>query len=166
VPGHSAVPVSSKASDQGLFPMTETVIASRAIGGRRYQIDTDPARLDIEGIHHFLAKCSHWARDVPLETVRRAIAHSMTFGLYCETSQIGFARLVTDQATFAYLADVFVIAEERNIGLGQWLIETILGSSGVAGFTPLAAGDKERQEPLSALRFCRIIPGPLIPGAV
>jgi hypothetical protein len=106
--------------------MTETVIASRVIGGRCYQIDTDPARLDIERIHHFLAKCSHWARDIPRETMRRAIAHSMTFGLYCDASQIGFARLVTDQATFAYLADVFVIVEERNVGLGQWLIETIL----------------------------------------
>ena len=84
--------------------MTETVISSRLIGGRRYQIDTDPARLEIDRIHHFLAKCSHWARDIPLETVRRAIAHSTTFGLYCDRPQIGFARLVTDQATFAYLA--------------------------------------------------------------
>jgi GNAT superfamily N-acetyltransferase len=106
--------------------MTETVIASRVVGGRRYQIDTDPTRLDIPLIHHFLARCSHWARDIPLDTLRRAIAHSLTFGLYRGGAQIGFARLVTDQATFAYLADVFVLPEERNTGLGQWLIESIL----------------------------------------
>jgi GNAT superfamily N-acetyltransferase len=113
--------------------MTETVIASRMIGGGCYQIDTDPTRLDIALIHHFLAKCSHWARDVPLDTLRRAIAHSMVFGLYRDGTQVGFARIVTDQATFAYLADVFVVAEERNAGLGQWLIETILAYPSLHG---------------------------------
>jgi GNAT superfamily N-acetyltransferase len=106
--------------------MTETVIAGRVVGGRRYQIDTDPSRLDIALIHHFLAKCSHWARDIPLDTLRRAIAHSSVFGLYRDGTQVGFARIVTDRATFAYLADVFIVAEERNAGLGRWLIETIL----------------------------------------
>ena len=106
--------------------MTKTVIASRIFSGRSYQIDTDPDRLDIALIHQFLAKCSHWARDIPLETLHRAIAHSLCFGLYRDGGQIGFARIVTDQATFAYLADVFIVAEERNAGLGQWLIETIL----------------------------------------
>jgi GNAT superfamily N-acetyltransferase len=106
--------------------MTESVVASRMIGGRCYQIDADPSRLDIALIHHFLAKCSHWARGVPLDVLRRAIAHSLAFGLYRDGAQIGFARVVTDQATFAYLADVFVVAEERNAGLGQWLVEAIL----------------------------------------
>jgi GNAT superfamily N-acetyltransferase len=106
--------------------MTETIVASRVMCGRLYQIDTDPSRLDIALIHHFLAECSHWARDIPLATLRRAIAHSLCFGLYRDGAQVGFARIVTDQATFAYLADVFVVAEERNAGLGQWLIEAIL----------------------------------------
>ena len=106
--------------------MTESLAASRMIGGRHYQIDTDPSRLDVALIHHFLAKCSHWARGIPLHTLRRAIAHSLVFGLYRDGAQIGFARVVTDQATFAYLADVLVVEEERNAGLGQWLIETIL----------------------------------------
>jgi GNAT superfamily N-acetyltransferase len=106
--------------------MTETVIASRVVGGRRYQIDTDPTRLDVALIHHFLAECSHWARGIPLDTLRRAIAHSIVFGVYRGGTQVGFARIVTDEASFAYLADVFVVAEERNAGLGQWLIETIL----------------------------------------
>jgi hypothetical protein len=106
--------------------MTETLVASRMISGGCYQIDTDPDLLDIPLIHHFLARCSHWARDIPLDVLRRAIAHSLPFGLYRDNLQVGFARVVTDQATFAYLTDVFVIAEERNAGLGQWLIQTIL----------------------------------------
>ncbi len=113
--------------------MTETIVASRVIRGRLYQIDTDQSRLDIALIHHFLAKCSHWARDIPLDTLRRAIAHSMVFGLYRDGAQIGFARIVTDEATFAYLADVFVVAEERNVGLGQWLIEAILAHPPLQG---------------------------------
>ena len=113
--------------------MTESLAASRMIGGRHYQIDTDLSRLDIALIHHFLAKCSHWARDIPLDVLRRAIAHSLAFGLYRDGAQIGFARVVTDQATFAYLADVFVVAEERNAGLGQWLIETILAHPPLQG---------------------------------
>jgi N-acetylglutamate synthase-like GNAT family acetyltransferase len=106
--------------------MTESVVASRVVAGRCYQIDRDPGRLDIPLIHHFLAKCSHWARGIPLGVLRRAIAHSIVYGLYCDGAQIGFARLVTDRATFAYLADVFVILEERNAGLGRWLIKAIL----------------------------------------
>jgi GNAT superfamily N-acetyltransferase len=113
--------------------MTESIIASRRICGRLYQIDTDPSRLDIALVHHFLAECSHWARNIPLDTLRRAIAHSMAFGLYRDAAQIGFARIVTDQATFAYLADVFVVAEERNAGLGQWLIEAILAHPPLQG---------------------------------
>ena len=65
--------------------------------------------------------------------VERAIAHSLCFGLYRDGAQIGFARVVTDEATFAYLADVFVVAEERNAGLGQWLVETILAHPPLQG---------------------------------
>jgi GNAT superfamily N-acetyltransferase len=150
----------------GAIPMTETVIASRIIGGRRFEIDTDPTRLDIALIHHFLAKCSHWARDILLDTLRRAVAHSLVFGIYREGTQVGFARIVTDQATFAYLADVFVVAEERNAGLGQWLIETILAHPPLTGPSPLAAGNQECQKSLFALRFCRIISRRLVSGAV
>jgi GNAT superfamily N-acetyltransferase len=106
--------------------MSDTIIASRLIGDRHYQIDTDNSRLDLDVIHDFLANCSHWAQGVPRPVLQRAIAHSLAFGLYRDGVQIGFARLVTDHATFAYLADVFVVAEERGAGLGQWLVETIL----------------------------------------
>jgi GNAT superfamily N-acetyltransferase len=106
--------------------MTESVVARRECGGHVYEIDTDKSRLDFALIHHFLSHCSHWARGIPRDVLFRAIKHSLAFGLYRDRVQIGFARVVTDEATFAYLADVFVVAEERNAGLGQWLIETIL----------------------------------------
>ena len=113
--------------------MNRGVVARRIAGGVHYEIDTDKDRLDIALIHHFLADCSHWARGVPREVVSRSIANSLAFGLYRGGEQIGFARVVTDQATFAYLADVFVIAEARGQGLGQWLVETILGHQPLQG---------------------------------
>ncbi len=106
--------------------MTQSVIARRVAGGSSYEIDTDKDRLDIGLIHDFLGRCSHWARGIPRDVLERAIAHSLCFGLYCDGKQIGFARIVTDEATFAYVSDVFVIGEHRNAGLGQFLVETIL----------------------------------------
>jgi len=113
--------------------MTQSVIARRTIGGASYEIDTAKDRLDLGRVHHFLGECSRWARGIPLATLRRAIEHSLCFGLYRDGEQIGFARVVTDEATFAYLADVFVVAEARNAGLGQWLVETIQGCEPLQG---------------------------------
>jgi GNAT superfamily N-acetyltransferase len=113
--------------------MNESVVASKSADGACYQIDTDKGRLDIGAIHRFLSQSSHWARGIPLAVVERAIEHSLAFGLYRDGAQIGFARVVTDCATFAYLADVFVVAEERNAGLGQWPVETILAYPPLAG---------------------------------
>ena len=106
--------------------MTVSVIARRAAGGIIYEIDTAKDRLDIARVHHFLADCAHWARCIPLTTLRRAIGSSLCFGLYRDGEQIGFARVISDEATFAYVADVFVIDDARNQGLGQWLVEAIL----------------------------------------
>lgn len=113
--------------------MVDTVIACRIAGGHRYEIDTDPGRLDLGFIHDFLANCSRWARGIPRATLERAVAHSRCFGLYRDRVQIGFARVVTDEATFAYLADVFVVAGQRNEGLGQWLVEAILAHKPLQG---------------------------------
>jgi GNAT superfamily N-acetyltransferase len=113
--------------------VTKSLIASRVMRGCCYEIDTDKTRLDIALIHDFLANCSHWARGMPLSLLQRGIANSLCFGLYRDGAQIGFARVVTDLATFAYLADVFVVAGERNAGLGEWLIETILAHPPLQG---------------------------------
>ncbi len=91
-----------------------------------YEIATDPARLDSSLIHAFLSEHAYWSIGVPRTVVDRAIEHSLCFGLYHTGRQLGFARVVTDRATFAYLADVFVLPEARGRGLSKWLIDTIL----------------------------------------
>jgi GNAT superfamily N-acetyltransferase len=88
-------------------------------------ISTDPARLEIAMIHAYLSGSAYWAMGRPLEVVRRSIENSLSFGVYRESVQIGFARVVTDYATFAWLADVFVLPEFRGQGIGKWLIGVI-----------------------------------------
>jgi len=88
------------------------------------EIDTDKARLDFALIHDFLAR-SHWASGIPAEVLRRAVDNSLCFGVYRGGAQIGFARVVTDHATFAYLTDVFVLEPYRNEGIGRQLIAAI-----------------------------------------
>jgi GNAT superfamily N-acetyltransferase len=123
-------------------------------------VSTDPARLDLSVIHGFLSK-SYWAEGIAVERVARSIAGSLPFGVYDGNTQVGLARVITDRATFAYLADVFIVESYRGRGLSKWLLECILthpelqglrrfllatrdahGLYRKAGFTPL--GDPER----------------------
>jgi N-acetylglutamate synthase-like GNAT family acetyltransferase len=98
-----------------------------------YTISTDPARLDLEVIHDFLANRSYWAKGIPRPLVKKAIEHSLCFGLYHQGRQIGFARVLTDYARFAYLMDVFVLEEFRGKGLGKWLMECVFGHPELQG---------------------------------
>jgi GNAT superfamily N-acetyltransferase len=95
-------------------------------------ISDDAARLDLAVVHDYLSR-SYWAEGIPLETVRRSIANSLSFGIYRGTRQVGFARVVTDRATFAYLADVFVLDAERGRGLARWLMEVIMEHTELQG---------------------------------
>ncbi len=97
-----------------------------------YLISTDKSRLDIQVIHDFLTH-AYWSEGVPIEIVRRAIEHSLTFGMYHNEQQVGLARVVTDTATFAYLADVFILAPFRGQGLGVWLMEVVMAHPDVQG---------------------------------
>ena len=90
-----------------------------------YEITCDKARLDIDVIQRFLAQ-SYWSPGIPRTTVERAIANSLCFAIFHENKQIGFARVVTDKATFAYLADVFVLPEHRGKGLSKRLMTEII----------------------------------------
>ena len=89
-----------------------------------FKISTDPKRLDRERIHEFL-KSSYWAPGISREVVDRSIEGAMCFGVYEGDEQVGFARVITDQATFAYLADVFVLESHRGRGLSVWMMEAI-----------------------------------------
>lgn len=97
-----------------------------------FTISTDPARLDRALIHEFLT-ASYWAKGIPRETVDRSIEGALCFGLYENGRQVGFARVITDSATFAYLADVFVLESHRGRGLAAWLMETILAHPDLQG---------------------------------
>jgi GNAT superfamily N-acetyltransferase len=90
-----------------------------------FEISTDPARIDLSAVHGFLTN-SYWAKGIPLETVRRSLQHSICFGVYKGKQQAGFARVITDRATFGYLADVFVLDEFRGNGLSRWLMQCIV----------------------------------------
>ena len=98
-----------------------------------YLISTDNSRLDLTLIHNFL-RTSYWAAGIPLEVVRRSIEHSLSFGLYKEDQQIGYARVITDYATFAYLGDVFILEPFRGQGLSKWLMEVVVTHPELQGF--------------------------------
>lgn len=97
-----------------------------------YEISTDPARLDLDVIHGFLSN-SYWAKNIPRELVERSIRHSLCFGIYRDAEQVGFARVISDFATFAYLADVFVLPDHRGKGVSKQLMETILDHRDLQG---------------------------------
>jgi GNAT superfamily N-acetyltransferase len=105
----------------------------------RFTISTDPTRLDLPYIHSFLSTKSYWSEGIPLETVKTSIDNSICFGLFGagdgqEIKQIGFARVITDKATFGYLADVFIDETHRGQGLSKWMIEIILSHPELQGF--------------------------------
>ena len=87
-------------------------------------VTTDPARLDIETVHRFLAG-SYWAEGIPREVVERSIRHSICFGAFDGDRQVGFARVISDRATFAYVADVFVLPSHRGRSIGKRLMACI-----------------------------------------
>ena len=97
-----------------------------------YLISTDPAQFDLDAIHAYLVR-AYWCEGIPRETMERAIANSLCFALLRGTAQIGFARVVTDSATYAYLCDVYVLEEYRDKGLGKWLMECVMGHPALQG---------------------------------
>jgi GNAT superfamily N-acetyltransferase len=132
-----------------------------------YTISTERAHLDIDRIHAFLTR-SYWAAGIPRAVVVKSLEHSLCFSLLCNEMQVGFARVVSDFATFAYLADVFVEEAHQGRGLSKWLMEVIVGHPDLQGlrrfllatrdahglyaqygFTPLAAPQRwmERHDP-------------------
>lgn len=97
-----------------------------------YTISTDKERINVPFVHAFLTQ-SYWAKGIPEETVSRSIEGSLCFGVYHGNQQVGFARVITDGATFAYLADVFIVETFRGRGLSSWLMEYILSHPGLQG---------------------------------
>src|SRR5713226_2035662 len=91
----------------------------------KFTVSTDRRRLDLDVIHGYLKDC-YWAQGIPRAVLARSIKNSLCFGLYTRGKQVGFARVIGDYATYAYLGDVFVLDSFRGQGLGKWLMECIL----------------------------------------
>lgn len=91
-----------------------------------FLISTDKSLLQTDVVHGYLSGESYWAEHIPLDIVEKSIENSLCFGIYESGRQVGFARVITDMATFAYLADVFVLQDRRGLGLSKWLMEVVL----------------------------------------
>lgn len=94
-----------------------------------YLFSNDKLKLQVNVIHNYLANESYWAKNIPLATVKKAIKGSLCFAVYDNTVQIGFCRIITDNATFAYLADVFILETYRGKGLGKQFMQFVLNYS-------------------------------------
>ncbi|MEP7361417.1 MAG: GNAT family N-acetyltransferase [Chloroflexota bacterium] len=98
-----------------------------------FEVSTDPARVDLAVTHGFLTSDAHWSEAVPMEIVERAIANSIVFGAYKGAAQVGFLRVVSDRATFAWIGDVFVLPDHRGQGLSKFLMECAIGHPELQG---------------------------------
>ncbi len=91
-----------------------------------YLLTTDVERFQFDVVHRYLSEVAYWSPGVSREKVERAARHSLAFGLFREEAQIGYARMITDTATFAYLADVFLLPGHQGAGLGKWMMECVM----------------------------------------
>jgi GNAT superfamily N-acetyltransferase len=96
-------------------------------------ISTDKSKLDVDSIHHFLSTQAYWALNIPKDRVQRSIENSLCFGVYENENQIGFARVISDLSTIAYLGDVYILEGYRGKGLSKWLIETVVNHPDLQG---------------------------------
>ena len=111
----------------------------------RFLISTDKSKLDLDVIHEFLSRESYWAAGIPRETVARSIENSLCFGVYDNARQIGFARVITDFATYAYVADVFILEPYRERGLGKELMSSIMSHPKLQGLRRWSLGTRDAQ---------------------
>jgi GNAT superfamily N-acetyltransferase len=120
------------------------------------EVTTDPARIDVDVVHRFLAEESHWARGIDRAIVERALRHSLCFAALRAGEQIGFARVVTDRATFAFVCDVFVLPGERGRGAARLLVEAILGHPDLQGLRRMALTSRDAQGLYERAGFARL----------
>jgi N-acetylglutamate synthase-like GNAT family acetyltransferase len=107
-----------------------------------YQVSTERRLLDVAMIHDFL-RSSYWAPDIPRSVVEKSIEHSLCFGVYHGKAQVGFARVISDFATFAYIADVFIVPAHRGKGASKLLMRTILAHPELQGLRRLLLATKD-----------------------
>jgi N-acetylglutamate synthase-like GNAT family acetyltransferase len=111
----------------------------------RFNISTEKEKMDIDFIHSFLNR-SYWAEGISKEIIRRSVEGALCFGVFENDKQVGFARMITDRATFAYLADVFIIEECRGLGLSKWLMEVILSHPDLQGLRRMMLATRDAHD--------------------
>jgi GNAT superfamily N-acetyltransferase len=111
-----------------------------------YLISTDKTRIDIRFIHETLSLSSYWAKGRTLDTLQKSIEHSLCFGVYAGAQQVGFARVVTDYATFAWLCDLFILASHQGQGLGKRLVETVVSHPELQNLSILLLATRDAHE--------------------
>jgi len=111
-----------------------------------YTISTDRTKLNVQTIYNFISRESYWGKGRSVEVIKKSIENSLPFGIYYKDEMIGFARVVTDYATFAWIADVFILPEHRGKDLSKWLMETILMHPELQGFRRWVLATKDAHE--------------------
>jgi GNAT superfamily N-acetyltransferase len=119
-----------------------------------YLLTTDPGAVDIGAVHAFLHQ-SYWARGVPLDVVKRSLEHSLSFTLLRDQRLVGFARVITDYATFAYVTDVFVLPDYRGQGLATWMMSCILAHPELQGFRRWCLATRDAHNVYAHVGFAR-----------
>jgi GNAT superfamily N-acetyltransferase len=117
-----------------------------------FHITCDPAAVDCDAVHAYLTQ-SYWAEGISLALVARAVAGSIPFSLFHGATQIGFARVISDRATYAYLADVYVLEAYRGQGLGRWLIDVVMRHSDLQGLRRFGLVTRDAHELYAAVGF-------------
>ena len=117
-----------------------------------YTISTDRTRIDVAAVHDFLSK-TYWSPGIPEAVVRRAIAGAICFGIYHGRDQVGFARVITDRATYAYLSDVYVLESHRGQGLAKWMMEAVMAHPSLQGLRRFALSTRDAHSLYSQFGF-------------
>ena len=118
----------------------------------QYRLTTDREQIDVTAVHAFLSR-SYWAEGISMELVERCIANSLCFALFAGERQVGFARVVTDRATFAYLCDVYVLEGCRGRGLGKWLVEEVSAHPDLQGLRRFVLVTRDAHSLYASLGF-------------
>lgn len=111
-----------------------------------FLISTDKSKLDLEVVHNYISKESYGFKGIPFETFKKSVDNSVCFGIYDKSKQVGFAKVITDKATFGYLCDVFILEEYRGRALSKWLMECILKHPELQGFRRWILLTRDAQE--------------------
>lgn len=99
-----------------------------------FLLSTDPAKIDLPTVHRYLSESSYWAKNIPFDVFRTSVQNALCFGIYENGRQAGFARVITDRATFGYIGDVFILDAYRGRGLSKWLMQCVLEHPELQGF--------------------------------